>query len=265
MAKKLVLVGVFLIFLFLFPVRILAACNPQTGAGCSRDPVKDPANQPDVNLRLRSWAPIQGDTALLPGVQGPTDPNAPRIYTMFKDGTQTNLQISNMYQLNDWNWTTNTVGKAMTPEPLVYGDGTNVPAASLFGFNVGPGQNVLVPQANYDVGNHYQAILEYIDGTSAVVKYTPSQDLTGNYYMIHFEDFSASQDLVKAYNDAKATGDLVWLPAGLSLGKTTGEIKVAMRDSGSFMDLRSIKDWWQSPLNKNNKTVIGLAQEGQSK
>ncbi len=187
-------------------------------------------------------------------VGGPTDPNAPRIYSLFPNGTQTNVSISNIYQVNDWNWDTKTRGAPMQSD----GGVTNL-GATMVGFNQPSGVPVLVPQANYDIGDGYQAVLMYATKDSAVIKYTPSDFLGDDrgYYMIHLENFSVDPSILMAYDQARADGKLVWLGAGQQLGLTAGELLVAMRDSGSFMDLRIIKDWWQNPLNKpSNKQLL---------
>ena len=65
--------------------------------------------------------------------------------------------------------------------------------------------------------------------------------------MVHIEDVAVDPALLDLYNQLNAAGraKLPALHNGETLGVATGAtIKVAIRDSGSFLDPRSRKDWW---------------------
>ena len=66
-------------------------------------------------------------------------------------------------------------------------------------------------------------------------------------YTIHVENVCVEPDLVALYRegDDKGRTELPALAAGQAFGVALGhEIRVAIRDVGSFMDPRSRKDWW---------------------
>ena len=67
-------------------------------------------------------------------------------------------------------------------------------------------------------------------------------------YVIHIEDVCTDPELLALYRQLHAAGrgELPALrghqPFGVALGN---EIKIAVRDTGSFMDPRARNDWWQ--------------------
>ncbi|MCL7454490.1 MAG: hypothetical protein M8467_15740, partial [Anaerolineae bacterium] len=67
-------------------------------------------------------------------------------------------------------------------------------------------------------------------------------------YTVHVENVCVEPSLLALYRQWDAAGR-VRLPAlrgGQPFGRARGtEIGVAIRDSGTFMDPRSRKDWWQ--------------------
>ena len=66
-------------------------------------------------------------------------------------------------------------------------------------------------------------------------------------YMLHFEDVAVAPELVALYRQLDAAGrkELPALKNGEAWGTApSGAIKVAVRDTGTFMDPRACKDWW---------------------
>ena len=67
-------------------------------------------------------------------------------------------------------------------------------------------------------------------------------------YGIHVENVCVDPTLLAKYQQADAAGRgslpalKNWQVFGTSIG---GEVDVAIRDTGTFMDPRSRKDWWQ--------------------
>lgn len=123
---------------------------------------------------------------------------------------------------------------------------------TMVGLKSAPGEKVVVPASAYkmDTAGKYQAVILYADPNRVTLKYTNTDTLAGNAYAIHLEGITVDPTLVALYNDADKKGRLS-LP-GLQAGQLVGmansnEVKVAIRDTGAFMDPRSRKDWWQSP------------------
>ena len=64
---------------------------------------------------------------------------------------------------------------------------------------------------------------------------------------MHLEDVCIEPDLLAKYNSLHAAGrdSLPVLKGRQPFGRAiSGEIKVAMRDSGHFLDPRSRNSWW---------------------
>ena len=101
----------------------------------------------------------------------------------------------------------------------------------------------------------------YSGGFVAMVLYAEEQRITLGYtrkdtvstgYVVHLENVCVDPNLValyKAQMDAAgwhATGHLPALRNNQPLGTALGqELRVAIRDAGTFMDPRSGKDWWK--------------------
>jgi len=97
----------------------------------------------------------------------------------------------------------------------------------------------------------------YAGGYTALVLYASEQRITLGYtrrdsvapgYAVHLESVCVDPNLLALYRQANAAGRGV-LPAlhnGDVLGTAReGEVLVAVRDRGTFMDPRTRKDWWK--------------------
>jgi hypothetical protein len=78
------------------------------------------------------------------------------------------------------------------------------------------------------------------------IKYTREDNVVSGY-TLHLEHVCPEPRLLALYQNCNARGRLR-LPAlrsGHALGRAQGgELVVAIRDNGDFMDPRSGKDWW---------------------
>ncbi len=66
-------------------------------------------------------------------------------------------------------------------------------------------------------------------------------------YLVHIENVAVAPELVALYQQLDAAGrrQLPGLRNEEPLGVASGDVlKVAVRDTGAFMDPRSCKDWW---------------------
>lgn len=166
---------------------------------------------------------------------GDSDPKAPQLYGLFQDDRVP--QFVNGYRVYDWDWANNRRG-----EPITTWDVT------LLGMKTTPGELIYLPYSGYDIyQGSYSALVLYAEETRITLVYTRN-DTVAHGYTLHLEDICVDPNLVALYREMDSKGRL-YLPA-LSTKQPFatargGEIKVAIRDTGSFLDPRSRGDWWQ--------------------
>jgi hypothetical protein len=105
-----------------------------------------------------------------------------------------------------------------------------------------------------------EVIVLYADPASITFKYTRDDSVQPNGYTVHVDNLCTDPNLLAAYHAADADpgpryiffGDhgfhynLPNLPAGQVFGTArSGELRVAIVDTGAFMDPRSCGEWWQ--------------------
>jgi hypothetical protein len=165
---------------------------------------------------------------------GPTDDRAPQLAGLFAD-KRTGV-VSNVYQANHWDWGSNSRGAPITDFE-----------ATLAGFQVEPGETIHVPEAGYSIGQGYAVLVLYADKERITLKYTGEDSVVGGY-AIHVEGVCTEPNLLALYEQMNSAGrgQLPALKAGQAFGRAReNEIRVAIRDTGRFMDPRVRKDWWR--------------------
>lgn len=216
-------------------------------------PTDRPAEEhADLNLALRGYVETTGALTLV-DYPGPADPKAPQLYTLF--GDQRVPTFLGVYQVYDWNWDCNCraapiddppvtlVGAQMAPDEIVH-----VPAS---GYNIGtaakiPPRGYFVDRAEDDP-NAYEVLVLYAGPERITLKYT-REDNVKQGYTLHIEQICVAPSLLALYRQRNAEGRayLPALKAGQGFGRASGEeLGIVIRDTGSFMDPRSRKDWWQ--------------------
>lgn len=200
-------------------------------------PTNPPAEiHPDLNLALRGYALTTGTLGLV-DYGGASDPNAPQLYTLFGDNRVPSF--SAVYRVYDWDWVNNQRG-------VLLGD----PPVTLAGMVVAPNEIIRVPASGHEIGllmSGYAVMVLYAATNRITLKYTREDNVVYGY-TLHLENICVEPNLLALYNAMNAAGRarLPALFAGQGIGRAlTAEIGVAIRDTGSFMDPRSRKDWWQ--------------------
>lgn len=228
-------------FLFL-PFVARSSCQPIAGESYGVVSVKPPPtdrpaeNHPDLNLALRGYMPTSAYLGLV-DYDPPTDPGAPQLPGLFDDNRTAAFIAA--YRVYDWDWICNCRGA-----PLATWEVT------LAGLAVMPGEIIRVPASGYDLGRTaagYEVLVLYASTNRITLKYT-REDNVINGYTLHLENMCVEPNLLALYQSWNAAGraSLPALFAGQGVGRAmSGEIGVAIRDTGSFMDPRSRKDWWQ--------------------
>lgn len=196
-----------------------------------------PAEHGDLNLALRGYSATSA-TLGFASYNGPTDAGAPQMPGIFADGRTP--KFTSVHRVNDWNWACGAHG--CRGNPLTY------PPVTLLGMGTTPGEPLAAPRRNADIyPGGYKTLVLYADATRITLKYTRDDNVVSGY-TVHLEGLTLDPNLLALYRqaDAGGRGSLPALRNGQPLGAASGgQVLVAIRDCGAFLDPRSRKDWWQ--------------------
>ena len=223
-------------------------CN--TGAGYDLLPRDGPASDRpdrmhgDLNLALRGYSSTDAPATLI-GYNGASDPNAPQLAGMFQPNRVAAIQ--SVYRVNLWYFESSRCNGA--PYGCAGPAITNWPV-TMIGLATTPGEPIAIPARAPQIGSGYQALVLFADATRIMINYT-RQDNISYGYVVYIENVCVDSNLLALYraqNNADGWRSSVNLPAlrnNQPLGVAAGsEIRVAIRDTATFMDPRSRKDWW---------------------
>lgn len=189
------------------------------------------ATSADINLKIRGWEKVNKPRTFA-DYGGETDDKAPKFGGIVGNGAN----FADTYALYNWNFSTNSRTTLMSsPYPV-----------TLLGLSSTVGQSVQVPGSGYDIGGGYQVMVLYASPTNITLKYTREDNIVAGY-ALHIEDFCVDPNLLSFYNQKNSSGrnSLPALRAGEIVGTASGsEVKIAISDTGEFLDPRSRKDWW---------------------
>lgn len=201
--------------------------------------IRSPEGNPEVNISLRGWTEINAEKQPI-GYGGDTDPNSPpSIGSVFAGHLP---QIVKTYIINDWDYANGKPipGKSATPAYPVH----------LIGLSGAPGEPLLGLMAGRKIYQDFTLMVLFATPTSILFSHStgdlaPPDD---DGYPFYFIDLCVDPNLLALYQKDAADGRNV-LPA-IRAGQIFGyvkdtDVKVAVRDTGSFMDPRAKKDWWQ--------------------
>ena len=195
------------------------------------------AEHPDLNLALRGYVANAAAYKGLVNDSGPADPKAPQLLGLFADHRAP--LFSNLYRVYQWDGSWPFVPSGV---PIATSEVT------LAGLSSTAGETVRLPDSGYDIGSGYEALVLYASSERLTLKYT-REDNVVHGYTLHLENIIVAPALLARYEacNGDGRGRLPALRAGQLLGRARGhEVAVAIRDTGSFMDPRSRKDWWQA-------------------
>ncbi len=194
----------------------------------------------DLNLSLRGYSPVSAHLGLVE-YSGATDPLAPQLAGLFSDNQAPD--VTTAYRVNSWDWGCGLHG--CVGPPLTTWDVTLIDLATT------PGEPLFIPERGPDIHpDGYKALVLYAEATRLTIVYT-DRDSVSEGYAIHLERLCVDPNLLALYQAQTSaagwhvTGYLPALGNNQSVGVALGdEVGVAIRDSGTFMDPRSRKDWW---------------------
>lgn len=201
------------------------------------DPVdRPPAVNADLNLALRGYVDTD-EPLLLVDLNGPTDNDAPQLAGLFNH--QRGPDIVSVHQVRDWDWDCGEHGCAADP--------ISSPPVTLIGLRATPGEAIFIPTRNQEIhGGDYKVLVLYATPERITLTYT-REDTPAIGYVVHIEEIAVEPALVTFYEelDAEGRSRLPALRNGEQLGSAANDVvKVVIRDTGSFMEPRSRKDWW---------------------
>jgi len=198
-------------------------------------------NNPEYNLNIRTYNRSSGSLGLI-DFKHEGDPTGipPQLCTLLEGNFSPN--ITSLYQIHEYDWNNNKPSSDYVSVPDLLSE-----YASLVGLETTPGQNILVPNSGYDIGQGYQVTVLYASSDQITLRYAIQDDMFSGGYGIHILGLNVDPNLLSQYQQAAAQGrsSLPALKGEEILGTASGnEVLVAIRDSGSFMDPRWKNDWW---------------------
>jgi hypothetical protein len=207
--------------------------------GESRDPDRPPLLDPDLNLANRGYTVTIGLLGLT-AINGPTDDDAPQLAHLFRPARVPDFPA--IYQVYDWDWNCRVGGCVGSP--------ISVPEATLVEMVTTPSEPLYPPRRNATIGGDHIALVLFAEQFRLTFTYT-REDTPAVGYLVHVENFCVDPNLLALYQELHQAGraSLPGLRLDDSIGSALGEsVLIAVRDTGSFMDPRSGKDWWQDTV-----------------
>lgn len=191
------------------------------------------AQSPEINLALRGYEEVNQKLGLV-DYGGDTDPiMPPSIGTMFNHIPA----IVKTYQVHQWDWANNRRSPELESHYPV----------NLIGIATAIGEPLVGPKAGRQIGGGNVLMLIFATPTSATFVHGEG-DNVGDGYFIHIDNFCVDPNLLTKYQseDSAGRGSLPVIRTGQVFGYGNGsDVRIAIRDSGDWMDPRSKKDWWQ--------------------
>lgn len=187
---------------------------------------RPPEEHGDLNLKLREPQPADLEATLVEIPGSGIDPDAPSLASVF------DADFSGTYFVHDWDWGSNSKGALLD-------DGTAV----LVAINTAAGEPVFVPKTDRDIyDGKYVAVVLYASVDSLTFVYARAGNVA-NGYTVHYEGIETDPNLVALFEESEGS-ELPGLTLDTPVGLAAGELLVAMRDNGTFLDARSKLDWW---------------------
>lgn len=192
----------------------------------------NPENDENLNLGFRGYELTDAPRKLVV-LGGVIDSKAPQFPGLFAD--RRTPTFTNTYHRFRWDEDCDC--------PL---DTSSPWETTVLGMGVRPGETIYTPDTGHDIGGGFRYMVMYAAETRITLHVGREDEFHG--YVIHIEDVCVEADLLALYRQLHAAGrgSLPALRGHQPFATAIGsEIKIAVRDSGSFMDPRSRNDWWQ--------------------
>jgi hypothetical protein len=204
--------------------------------GSPRDSDRPPVFDPDLNLLVRGYQKTMASLELI-AINGPTDGDAPQLAHLFRPVRVPSFSAA--HQVYDWNW-------ACCPGGEI-GDPILEPEVTLVEMVSTPGEMLYPPRRDANIEHDFVAMVLYAETFRITLTYT-RDDSPAQGYLLHIDNFCVDPNLLALYQAMNSQGrtQLPALRRSDPIGTAHSHaFLVAVRDTGSFMDPRSAKDWWQ--------------------
>jgi hypothetical protein len=226
------------------------------GSGTARqydddDPVRPAEKHADKNIAMRGYVLTD------PEVRGFVDygcddqqAQPPQFATLFDPARVPTLAA--FYQVHDWVWPDGS------EDPGWRGDPIDHPPVTALGLQTTPGEPLYVPRSGYDIGGGMEVLVLFADEDTVALRYTDHDSSAPRGYTVHVDNICTDSNLLSLYNELDDPDgpryvyptpgyQLPALPAGQALGVARSvEVVVAIADTGTFQDPRSLNEWWQA-------------------
>jgi len=177
----------------------------------------------DLNLKLRDPQRIETKPVLV-DIRGEVAADPPRLSTIFEP------RFTAVYKIHDWDWACNCKGALLED-------------AALLGIATTPGQQIFIPHTEGGIyQDKYYALLLYAAEDTVTFSYS-REGTVGSGFVIHYLGLQTDPTLLSLYRQSQGN-ELPGLSLDTPVGTATGELIVAVRAEGTFLDARSGKDWW---------------------
>lgn len=221
---------------------------------------KRPAyNHPDKTLYMRGPKSASGTLGFV-NFGKTQDKKAPQLATLFQPTRVP--KFTALYKVPQWNWgTPPQPGSALsTFETHALPSGYSGNNVTVLGVQTTPGELLRSPTSGYNLGSPWGkgAAILYADSTNdhAITLHFTREDSIAKGYSVQIQGVCVDPNLLKAYNArdvwnsgaryTKKSFPLPGLTAGQVFGVAMGtEIRLVVRDNGSWMDPRDMNDWWR--------------------
>jgi len=178
----------------------------------------------DLNIALREPQPIEADLSLQEIDGSGIDPNAPKLKPILEP------EFTQAYAVHNWDWGCNCKGDLFDEVDMI-------------GIKTTPGKPVFIPHKQQDIwAGDYFALLLYASEDTVTFAYA-RDGTVAHSYAIHYQGLRTDPNLLALYRESKGN-ELPGLALDTPVGIATDELRVAIRDKGTFMDPRSLRDWW---------------------
>jgi len=232
-----------------------ASCTNKYASGIAYqydrdDPVRAAYDHADKNIELRGYTATSDPTLERDLIDyGSDDPEQPpQFATLF--GAPRVPTLVGFYQVHHWEWAT-------SPDPGQRLGPILSPPVTALGLQTTRGEILHVPASGYNIGGGMEVLVLFADHDSVALRYTREDSSAPPGYTVHIDNICTDPNLLALYRTLDDPNgpryrypiDFYSLPnlyAGQPFGVARGsEIVVAIADTGSFQDPRSLNEWWQ--------------------
>ncbi len=194
--------------------------------------LSDPETNYNLNLGYMGFEPTDAELKLVT-YSGTPDPKSPQFPAFFVDNRTP--AFTGAYQRYRWDPACDCPKDTYSPYDV-----------TVLGLGVQPGEIIYTPESGYVIGGGYEYQVTYA-GESGITLYIGNDD-DFNGYVIHVDGVCTEPDLLALFRQLHAAGrkELPVLRGHQPFGRALGsEFRVAVRDTGHFLDPRSRDDWWK--------------------